>query len=76
MSLSDYKSPHGKAKAMVSRDVETWLQVETPDGDYRYFYSKNWTYFQKDLALEITEDEYTRPRCRKFVGILRTESPS
>jgi len=58
MSLSDFKSPYGTPRAYIQHDTDQWLAVETPDGSFRYFFAPNWTYFEKDLATEITEAEY------------------
>lgn len=55
--LADYKSPYGKPYSIVQRNRDHWLIVDTGSG-YRYFHATNWTHFEKDLATEITEDEY------------------
>ncbi len=58
MSLSDFKSPYGKPTHHLQKNTDNWLAVETPTGDHRYFKAPNWTYFEKDKATEITEEEF------------------
>lgn len=57
-NMEDYKSPYGKVVAMMARNTVTWIMVETPEGHYRYFTARNWTYFEKDMATEITEEDF------------------
>ncbi|MNK75709.1 hypothetical protein D3C87_952540 [compost metagenome] len=59
--LKDYKSPYGIPKHILQRNTDHWLKVKVRRRkEYRYFYAKNWTYFEKDLATEITEEEFQK----------------
>ncbi len=41
MSLTDYKSPYGKAVALLQRNTGNWLKVKVPEtGEHRYFKAK------------------------------------
>lgn len=55
--LSEYKSPYGVADAILRIDDGHWLRVKSIAG-FRYFKASNWTHFEKDMALEITEAEF------------------
>lgn len=59
--LEDFKSPHGIPKHYMQRNTEFWLKVQVGEREeFRFFHAKNWTYFEKDLATEITEEEFIR----------------
>lgn len=52
------KSPYGIVTAVLQKDTDNCIRVTTDTGEDRYFFSPNWTYFEKDTAKEIDKNEY------------------
>lgn len=52
------KSPHGIVTLVLQLDVEYCIRVSSEGFADRYFFSSNWTNFEKDLAQEITYTDF------------------
>ena len=52
-------SPHGEVIAVLQINTEFWIMTKAEtDKQPRYFYACPWTNFEKDLAEEITYEQF------------------
>lgn len=59
--LKHFKSPYGIPKHVMQINTDHWLKVKVRwRNEFRYFRATNWTHFEKDLATEITEEEFQK----------------